>query len=278
MSWINDMFHTEKPIIGLLHLKALPGDPLFYKDGNTMEDVIRSARQDLEALQEGGVDGVLLTNEFSLPYQKKVSSVSLAAMARVFGAISKNIKVPYGLEAIYDPDATIELCAATDAKFTRCVFTGAWVGDLGLIDRDIGRTLRLKSALRLDDLRLTYFINGEGEVYLNDRDLNDIAKTMIFNCMPDCLVVAGGMAGDGPGTSRLAGIKQSAGNVPVFCGTGCNAENVESILSVADGAYVGTTFKKNGEFSGRIDVNRVAEFMGKVREIRAKGKKWEKRI
>lgn len=27
--WIHDMFGTEKPIIALLHLDALPGDPGF---------------------------------------------------------------------------------------------------------------------------------------------------------------------------------------------------------------------------------------------------------
>lgn len=268
MSWIKDMFHTTKPIIGLLHLKALPGDPLFYLNCSCMDDVIDQARLDLEALQEGGVDGVLITNEFSLPYQKKISAVTLAAMGRVVGTLAENIKIPYGVEAIYDPNATIEICAATDAQFTRCMFTGAWAGDLGIINRDIGETLRLKSALRLDKLRLTYFINGEGEVYLNDRSLTDITQTMIFNCMPDCLVVAGGMAGSGPAASLLSQVKSVAGEVPVFCGTGCNIDNLESVLSVADGAYVGTTFKENGEFTGKIDRNRVSEFMKKVRAFR----------
>ncbi|XOQ47741.1 MAG: Putative sgc region protein SgcQ [Eubacteriales bacterium] len=268
MSWIKDLFHTEKPIIGLLHLRALPGDPSFYIDNSSMDEVIQQARSDLKALQDGGVDGVLITNEFSLPYQKKVSPVTLAAMGRVIGALSDDFRVPYGAEAIYDPDATIELCAATDAQFTRCMFTGGWVGDLGVIDRDIGETMRLKSALRLDKLRLTYFINGEGEVYLNDRDLASITKTMIFNCAPDCLVVAGGMAGSGPETSLLAEIKAAAGETPVFCGTGCNLSNVESVLRIADGSYVGTTFKENGKFDGKIDVNRVSEFMEKVRAFR----------
>jgi uncharacterized protein len=268
MSWINDMFHTEKAIIGLLHLRALPGDPLFYTNGSSMDEVISNAQSDLKALQDGGVDGVLITNEFSLPYQKKVSAVTLASMARVVGVLSKDFKIPYGVEAIYDPDATIEICAATDSQFTRCMFTGAWAGDLGLINRDIGQTIRLKSALRLDKLRLTYFINGEGEVYLNDRQLVDIAKTVVFNCLPDCLVVAGEMVGKGPKTSQLAQIKSAAGDVPVFCGTGCNINNLEDVLSVADGAYVGSTFKENGEFLGKIDVKRVSEFMLKVRGFR----------
>ncbi|MCY1713677.1 BtpA/SgcQ family protein [Caproiciproducens galactitolivorans] len=268
MSWIKDLFHTEKPIIGLLHLRALPGDPSFYINSSSMGEVIKRAKADLKALQDGGVDGVLITNEFSLPYQKKVSAVTLAAMGRVVGALADDLKIPYGVEAIYDPDATIEICAATDAQFTRCMFTGGWVGDLGVVDRDIGETMRLKSALRLDNLRLTYFINGEGEVYLNDRSLSSITQTMIFNCAPDCLVVAGGMAGSGPETSLLAQIKAAAGETPVFCGTGCNISNVESVLRIADGSYVGTTFKENGEFDGKIDGNRVSEFMKKVHAFR----------
>ena len=27
MSWLKDLFATEQPIIGLLHLRPLPGDP-----------------------------------------------------------------------------------------------------------------------------------------------------------------------------------------------------------------------------------------------------------
>ena len=42
MSFLKEMFKTEKPIIGLLHLKPLPGDP-FYAPGGSMEDVIACA-------------------------------------------------------------------------------------------------------------------------------------------------------------------------------------------------------------------------------------------
>lgn len=144
MTWIKTMFGTEKAIIGLLHLKALPGDPFYEGD---MKAVIKQAETDLEALQAGGVDGILITNEFSLPYEKKVSKVTVAAMARVVGAIEKKLKVPYGVEVIYDADATIEVCAATGADFSRCVFTGAFAGDLGIVDKDIAKTLRLRRAL-----------------------------------------------------------------------------------------------------------------------------------
>ena len=126
MSFLKELFKTEKPIIGLLHLKPLPGDP-FYAPGGSMDDVIACARADLDALQKGGVDGVLVTNELSLPYEKKVSGVTLGAMGMVVGALREQFRVPFGVEAIYDGDATMELCAATEADFTRCLFTGAGV-------------------------------------------------------------------------------------------------------------------------------------------------------
>lgn len=266
MSWLKEVFGTEKVIIGLLHLKALPGDP-FYE--GSMEDVIARARQDLEALQSGGVDGVLITNEFSLPYEKKVANVTLAAMGRVVGALDGRFRVPYGVEAIYDADATIELCAATGAQFGRCVFTGAYAGDLGLVDRDVSRTLRRRRALEIQDLKLFYFVNSEGEVYLNDRPLEEITKTMIFNCHPEALVVAGGMAGSSPQDTLLKQVRDNApGDIPVFCGTGCKRDNIEEIFRIADGAFVGTTFKKNGQFEEAVDEERVASFMERVREIR----------
>lgn len=267
MSWLQSLFHTEKPIIGLLHLKALPGDP-FFPRGGSIFDVIDAARKDLHALQNGGVDGILITNEFSLPYQKKVSAVTTASMAMVVGALAAEIRVPYGVEAIYDGDATMEVCAATGASFTRCMFTGAWAGDLGLIDRDIAHTLRLKRSLELDELKLFYFITSEGEVFLNDRSTADIAKTTIFNCHPDCLVVGGSAAGENPGPKAVGDIRKITADVPVVCGTGCKLHNIDEILQACDGAFVGTTFKENGKFENPVDEGRVKEFMDYVRSIR----------
>lgn len=267
MSWLEDMFGTKKPIIGLLHLKALPGDP-FYGNDDTMGQVIERAKEDLLALQEGQVDGILITNEFSLPYEKHVSTVTIAAMSRVVGALHGMFTVPYGVEVIYDCEATIEACAATDASFTRCVFTGAYAGDLGLVDHDIAKTLRLKKALRLDDLKMFYFVNSEGEVYLNDRDEAEVTKTMLFNCRPDAFVVAGGMAGSSPENKLITRVKSTAGSVPVFCGTGCRIDTIEEILQLSDGAFVGTTFKKDAKFENPIDKMRVKVFMEKVNQCR----------
>lgn len=141
MSFLTSMFKNEKPVIGMLHLRPLPGDPLYYP-GGSVSQVVEAAKRDLEALQQGGVDGILITNELSMPYEQHVSPSTLASMGHVIGTLSHDLSTPWGAEAIYDGDATIELCAAVDAQFTRCNFCGAWAGDLGLINRDFAHTMR----------------------------------------------------------------------------------------------------------------------------------------
>ena len=42
--WTDELFHVKKPIIALLHLRALPGDPLYEKDA-TMGEELKQLRR-----------------------------------------------------------------------------------------------------------------------------------------------------------------------------------------------------------------------------------------
>ena len=61
MKWTEEIFGTKKAVIGLVHLQPMPGDPKYDEEGG-MEKVIRMGLEDVEALQDGGVDGLLFTN------------------------------------------------------------------------------------------------------------------------------------------------------------------------------------------------------------------------
>ena len=54
----------------------------------------------------------------------------------------------------------------------------------------------------------------------------------------------------------------------VFANTGVRLNNVEEQLSIADGAVVGTTFKKDGIFENEAQEDRVKEFMDVVKKFR----------
>jgi len=265
---MNDLFGVERPIIAMCHLQPLPGDP-HYDAAGGMRKVIDCARSDLLALQEGGVDGVMFSNEFSMPYVTHVDPVTVASMARIIGELMPEISIPYGVNCIWDAVASIDLAAAVDAKFIREIISGVYASDFGLWNTDPGATARHRMAVGAGGVRMLYNIVPEAAKYLADRDIASIARSTEFNLEPDALCVSGLTAGAETDTQVLVAAKNAVVHTPVLCNTGCNVSNVERQLSVADGAVCATTFKVDGVFENAVDVNRVKEFMAKVREVRA---------
>ena len=76
------------------------------------------------------------------------------------------------------------------------------------------------------------------------------------------------MAGSATDESVLKSVKDAVPETVVLVNTGCRTDTIQKLLSIADGAVVGTTFKYDGKFENQTDIKRVAEFMAKVHEIR----------
>jgi hypothetical protein len=265
--WTEDIFGTDKPVIAMCHLNALPGDPAYDPKGG-MEAVLDWARKDFLALQNGGVDSVMFSNEFSLPYLTDVQPVTVAAMGRVIGELLPEIRIPFGVNVLWDPKRSLDLAAATGAKFVREIFSGVYASDFGLWDTDAGATVRHQHAVNAEDVKLLFNIVPEAAVYLGGRDIVQIAKSTVFNHRPDALCVSGLTAGVETDTSVLRNVKNAVEDTVVFANTGVRLENVAEQLQYADGAIVGTTFKYDGKFENHVDQERVKEFMDKVKSIR----------
>ncbi|MDR1949537.1 MAG: SgcQ protein, partial [Spirochaetaceae bacterium] len=56
--------------------------------------------------------------------------------------------------------------------------------------------------------------------------------------------------------------------VPVFANTGVHAGNVAEQLGIADGAVIGSAFKRNNDFFDLVDQDKVASLMDAVRAFR----------
>jgi membrane complex biogenesis BtpA family protein len=268
MEWIKDVFHVEKPVIAMCHLEALPGDPK-YDAAKGMGWIVEQARADLCALQEGGVDAVMFSNERSLPYLTKVEPITTIAMARVITELFADIEVPYGVNVLWDPIASIDLAVATGASFVREVFSGVYASDFGLWNLNVGEIVRHQHAVSGGHVRLMFNIVPEAAAYLEARDAANIARSTVFNAEPDALCVSGLTAGVQTSTSTLKSVKDAVPGTPVFANTGVRLENVEQQLAIADGAVIGTTFKRDGYIWNAVDTNRVREFMDRVKALRS---------
>ncbi|HGF7190683.1 BtpA/SgcQ family protein [Vibrio cholerae] len=267
MNWTKQILKTDKPIIAMCHIRALPGDPGYDKAAG-MKWVIEKAREDLHALQAGGVDSVMFSNEFSLPYLTKVKTETVAAMARIIGELMPEIEVPFGVNVLWDPVASMDLAQATGAKFVREIFTGVYASDFGIWDTNCGETIRHQYRIGADEVKTLFNIVPEAAQYLAHRDIAGIAKTTVFNCKPDAVCVSGMTAGAATDTNMLIQVKQAIPNTLVFANTGVRVNTVREQLSIADGAVVGTTFKQDGDFNKFVDEQRVREFMSEVKRLR----------
>ncbi|WP_078412409.1 BtpA/SgcQ family protein [Priestia abyssalis] len=267
MTWLKDIIGTEKAIIAMCHLLPLPGDPYFNKEKG-MDYVVEMARKDLQALQEGGVDAIMFSNEFSLPYLTDVKTETVAAMARIIGELMADIKVPFGVNVLWDAKKSLDLAAATGAKFVREIFTGVYASDFGTWDTNVGETIRHQYRIGAEHVKLLFNIVPEAAKYLADRDIESIAKSTVFNNRPDALCVSGLTAGSQTDVQLLGRVKEAVPETVVLANTGVRLNNLEEQLSIADGAVVGTTFKFDGKFDNHVDVRRVKEFMDKVKAFR----------
>lgn len=267
MTWLDDVFNVHKPVIAMCHLPALPGDPSYDRAGGVI-GVLDHARRELQALQHGGVDGILISNEFSLPYLTKTEPITTITMARIIGELRDEIRVPFGVDVLWDATASIDLAVATGASFVREIFTGVYSSDFGTWDTNVGATARHRMAVGGENVRLLFNIVPEAASYLGSRTIADIAKSTVFNCQPDGLCVSGLTAGAPTDASVLKTVKDNAGSTPVIVNTGVKAANAAEQLRVADAAIVGTYFKADGVFENSADTVRVKELMSEVHDLR----------
>src|SRR5437867_8927422 len=103
---LEETFGNRKPIIGMVHFQPLPGSPRYHAKGG-INAIVEGAAADIEQLQAGGVDAVMFGNEGDRPYLLKATPESLAAMASAIAALKPMIKVPFGVDYLWDPVATV---------------------------------------------------------------------------------------------------------------------------------------------------------------------------
>ncbi len=267
MTWIRDLFGVTQPVIAMCHLRPLPGDPDFDA-GAGVEWVVQKARADLRALLAGGVDAVMFSNEWSVPYLLAVEPITTATMARIIGELRSELTVPWGVNVLWDSKATIELAVATGAQFVREVFSGVYASEFGLWNSRAGETVRLRNRLGGQGIRMLYNIVPEAAAHLSPRSMADIARSTEFNMRPDAICVSGLIAGAAADADTLRTVKQAVQSTPVFANTGVRPETVAAHLQMADGLVVGTTLKRHGRIWEDVDAPRVSTFMQAVHAAR----------
>jgi membrane complex biogenesis BtpA family protein len=263
---LTKLFGTSKPLIAMCHLKGLPGRPRHDIAGG-MDAIVEGLGSDVVSLQDAGVDGLLFCNENDLPYQRAVGPEATAAMAAAIGQLRSDIRLPFGVDLLWDAKAALAVGRATGARFVREVMTGVFESDMGLLAPDLGELAGYRSAIGGHDIALFCNITPEFSRSVSGRSVAERAKGAAYMGV-DALLISGPAAGVCAETSDLQEAKSAAPSVPVIANTGVNHETVTSILGMVDGVIVGTALKVEGDTWNPVDADRATKMMEIVRGVR----------
>ena len=267
MEALDRIFGVSKPVIAMLHLPGLPGRPRHDREAG-VTGAVEAVARDLDALQAAGVDGVLFCNEADLPYQLRVSHEVSAALASVIGQLRSEVRVPFGVNLLWDPIASLAVARATGARFIREVLTGVYESDLGMIEPRIGEIAAYRTAIGGDDIALFDNIAPEFASAIGKRGVAERAKGAAFFGM-DAILISGPAAGVPFEMTDLRTAKEAAPDVAVIANTGVRAERIAEIFEVADGAIVGTSLKVDGNTWNPVDPSRAQRLMEAARSARS---------
>ena len=263
---MTSLFSHSKPVVGVIHVGALPGTP---RSSATMAELVASAREEAKIYRECGVDGVIIENMHDVPYLRgEVGPEIVAAMTAIASEVKHECSLPVGVQIL--AGANVEAMAVAHAAgldFIRAEgYAYAHVADEGLIQASAAKLLRYRRTIGAERVQVWTDVKKKHAAHAITADvsLGETAETVEF-MGADCVIVTGSVTGQAP---QIADIQEAKSNchLPVFLGSGISERNIDQFYNEADGFIVGSSFKVDGLWSNTIDPARVTRFIQKLRQ------------
>ncbi|MBD3190029.1 MAG: BtpA/SgcQ family protein [Candidatus Heimdallarchaeota archaeon] len=262
---------VHKPIIGMIHLAALPSSPNHLL---SLDAIISQAKKELHSLQSGGVDGVLIENFNDSPFfPSSVEPITIASMSIIIKELVSQSSVPVGVNVLRNAcQEALAIATATGADFIRCNFyTGAFVADQGIIEGCAPWLKRLQKRYseypNFKSVKIFADVNCKHATPLVSQPLEHSAFDALERGQADAIIITGKRTGMAAKVSDLK-LLRSKGLQPIILGSGVNQQNIDQLLPYADGAIIGTALKEDGKVTNLVDKTRVSALMEKVIQLR----------
>ncbi|WP_298579298.1 BtpA/SgcQ family protein [uncultured Olegusella sp.] len=261
MTLFNKIFSNKKPIIGMVHLAALPSSPTY---GGSMADVYAAALSDLRALIAGGIDAVIVENFGDVPYATKSNLINYLAISNIFTRLRESCNLPMGINVQFnDCRAEWDIAYTCDADFVRVeVFAENRMGPNGVCIASGPDLMRLKAAYPAE-IALLADLQVKHTFPITEQPV-DFTVESIIEGGADAVICTGLVTGKSPSLDEVQQVKKCAGDFPVLVGSGVNASTASTYLDVADGVIVGSSIKEGGKVTNPVNEHLVQVLMESV--------------
>ena len=268
MKIFNSIFEVTKPIIGMIHIMALPGTPK-YSDNVT--EIIKRAVTEAEIYKKSGINALAIENMHDRPYLKNEVGHEISSLMAIIGyEIKKRTALPCGIQILSSANkAALAVAKNAGLDFVRAEgFVFGHLADEGYIDSCAGELLRYRKNIDAENIAIFTDIKKKHSSHAisADVDIVETAKAAAF-FLSDGLIVTGKATGEAVDLNELSALKENC-KIPIIIGSGITIENVEEYLPVCDAMIVGSYFKENGYWANDLDKKRVKSFMEKINDLR----------
>jgi len=249
-----------KPLIGMIHLPALPGEP---GNTHTMQELQQYALEQAAILETAQFTGALVENYGDAPfYPDAVPPHITAAMAVIASAIRSQFPhLLLGINVLRNATAeALAIAHIAGADFIRInVHTGAAITDQGILQGKAHRTIRYRQQLN-STVSLWVDLNVKHAAPLRDRPLLTVAEELIDRGKADTLILTGPATGTPPDPAVFQKLKRELPHIPLIIGSGATPEVLEMLFPFIDGCIVGTSIKTGNATAAPIDPEKAHAF------------------
>ena len=265
-----ELFVAVKPVIGVIHLRPLPGAPRY--DGTPMRDIWAAAAADARALVEGGVDGICVENGGDMPFARPedIGPETVAALTAACLEVRAVADIPLGITCVANGVIpALAIAKATGARWVRAnQWVNAYVANEGLLNGPAPRALRYRSAIHAEDVRIFADVHVKfgAHAITADRSISEQATDAEW-FDADVLIATGTRTGSPTQPSEVEEVRTGT-SLPVIVGSGLDPDRVARLFAAADGAIVGQWLKHEGRWWNPVDPVRVARLMAAVARVR----------
>ncbi len=258
------LFAASKPVIGMIHVAALPGTPA---NRLPIAKIIAAAVHEAKIYRDCGVHGIAIENMHDVPYLRGgVGPEIVSSMSLIAQAVKNEFRGVTGIQILAAANReALAVAHAAGLDWVRVEgFVFAHVADEGIIDSCAAELLRYRKQIGADKIQVWADIKKKhsSHAITADISLGETAHAATF-MRADALIVTGPVTGRAPQPDDVTEARDHT-PLPVLLGSGIDADNIRDFLPVADGFIVGSAFKQGGRWRNPVDPARVRAFMKKI--------------
>jgi membrane complex biogenesis BtpA family protein len=259
------LFGSAKPVIGMVHVGALPGTPAHRLP---FQRILANAVHEARIYRDAGVDGVAIENMHDVPYLSgSVGPEIVSAMSLIANAVKQEFRGVTGLQILAAANReAVAVAHAVGLDWVRVeAFAFAHVADEGFLNSCAAELLRYRRQIGADAVQVWADIKKKhsSHAITADISLGETAAAAEF-MRADAIIVTGPATGRPPQPADVSEARAHC-TLPVILGSGVNARNIEQFLPVADAFIVGSAFKKGGDWRNPVDPSRVRKLLKAAR-------------